>query len=56
MLRGTWDPGLALWRYGGDIVFFDCKFDHSFPMDSEWSRKFSNFKRKTSFEPFQIIC
>jgi hypothetical protein len=54
-LRGTWNPGLALWRYGGDIVFFDCQFNYSFPQDSEWPQKFYNFKGKTSYEPLKII-
>jgi hypothetical protein len=54
-LRGTWNPGLAQWRYGGDIVYFDCQFDYSFPQDSEWPRKFYNFKGKTSYAPLKII-
>ncbi len=43
ILRGTYRAPLELRYWVGDIVVFDCVFNHSVVLDQEWTAKFQNF-------------
>ena len=44
MLRGTYRAPLELRYWLGDIVVFECVFNHSVALDEEWTAKFQNFR------------